>query len=266
MNEPTDDERLLERLALWLRETRAELERPDPATPDPAENGEQAPREFGLLQLVEEFTALRHELKLQTKSARGLEEQNESLTASLRQAIEALRSVEPQEAQAAWSAGKPLALALADLDESLERGRLQTERALERLGDEPELGALSRLRELYSRRSWWSRWRHGRFFESLCEQLAREPQRHDLRALATALLEGYRLVQKRLSQALVSEGIERIDAVGQPVDPEQMVVIDMVEVDGGAPGLVYDEVRRGYLWKGRLLRYAEVRATRLSLL
>ncbi len=62
--------------------------------------------EFGLIQMAEEFTALRHELKLQTKSGRGLLEQAEAMVSAIRQAIEQFRSVEPKEAQAAWAVGQ----------------------------------------------------------------------------------------------------------------------------------------------------------------
>ncbi len=98
-------------------------------------DGESGP-EFGLVNLVEEFTALRHELKLQTKSGRGLIDQAESTVAALRQAIEHFRSVEPRESQAAWSAGKAIAEALGDLDEALARGRREIERINRRLGED----------------------------------------------------------------------------------------------------------------------------------
>ena len=90
---------------------------------------QEPPRDFGVIDLVEEFTALRHEVKLQTKSGRGLIEQTETTVSALRQAIEQFRSVEPKEAQAVWAAGKALAEALADLDEALDRGRREIDRA-----------------------------------------------------------------------------------------------------------------------------------------
>src|SRR5262245_34402378 len=120
-----DDEALLAQFRIWLRETHS----PGVGAPSvPADSAVFAAREqdesdvVGLFRLVEEFTALRHELKLQTKSSRGLQEQVEGTLPALRQAIEQFRSVAPREAQAVWAAGKPLVEALADLDEALERG------------------------------------------------------------------------------------------------------------------------------------------------
>ena len=49
-------------------------------------------------------------------------------------------------------------------------------------------------------------------------------------------------------------------AVGQPVDPHCMIVNVAVPGTDFAPGTVVQEIRRGYRWKGKVLRYAEVGA------
>jgi molecular chaperone GrpE len=59
-----------------------------------------------------------------------------------------------------------------------------------------------------------------------------------------------------------TEQIHRIECVGQPVDPERMTVIEVVDDPDRAPGEVVAEVRRGYTWRGRVLRFAEVRGSR----
>src|SRR4051794_41794372 len=132
MTGPIEEEALLDRFRQWLRDAHAEAEamghEPLPADGDDG---------VGLYRLVEEFTALRHEVKLQTKGTRGLQEQAEALLPALRQAIEQFRAVEPREAQAAWKAGKPLAEALADLDVALDRGHAEIEKARGGLIDEP---------------------------------------------------------------------------------------------------------------------------------
>ena len=263
---------------LPMNDTRIGLPAVDPSLPPletPARRGEddrslrtpaaeEPIQEVGLYRLVEEFTALRHELKLQTKSARGLEEQTQTLLPSLQQAIDAMRAIEPKEAQAAWSAGKPLAVILAELDEALDRGRQQTAMAIARLSNEPASSLLGCLEKFHVQQSWLRRRLHGGYYRQICEQIAREQQQLDRRSWLDALLDGYRMIQKRLVQALASEGITRIVAVGQPVDPDQMTVVQVVDADGQPAGVVFDEVRRGYTWNGRLLRYAEVRATRAA--
>ena len=76
-----------------------------------------------------------------------------------------------------------------------------------------------------------------------------------------SLLEGFGLVQNRLRRVLVAESIARIECVDRPVDPERMMVVELADQPDRPPQTVVDELRRGYTWKGRLLRLAEVRAT-----
>ena len=81
--------------------------------------------------------------------------------------------------------------------------------------------------------------------------------------LFDALLEGYGLIQARLRRAMDAEQVRRIDCVGRPVDPD---ADDRRRGRSTRPtgrrAMVVDEVRRGYTWRGRVLRYAEVRAAR----
>jgi molecular chaperone GrpE len=263
MTDPSPDEQLLRRFGEWMRETREEAARIDNRGDDTACVEREVPAAgFGLYRLVEEFTALRHEVKLQTKSSRGLDEQATSLAASLNQALEALRSVQPKEAQAAWTAGQGLARALAELDEALDRGRAQTEKAAATLAGEPGMQWIAKLDAWHAGLSSWRRWRHAAYYRELRELIEREGRRPRQATLLAALVDGYRLIQKRLTQTMLAEDIARIDTVGWPVDPERMVVVDVVDVADSPPGLVHDELRRGYTWKGRLLRQAEVRTTR----
>ena len=254
---PLDEETLLSRFRQWLQEARAEAEAP--GREPPALDAED--HEVGLYRLVEEFTALRHELKLQTKSTRGLQEQTEALVPALRQAIEQFRAVEPREAQAAWAASKPLAEALADLDEALDRGRVEIEKARRRLVEKPAVEVVAALDALFVRQSWLRR----PWVRSYHEQAREIVLRHGpeaRRPLFDALLEGYGLIQARLRRAMGAEQLRRIDCLGHPVDPELMTVVEVVDDPERPPGQVVEEVRWGYTWRGRVLRYAEVRASR----
>lgn len=45
-------------------------------------------------------------------------------------------------------------------------------------------------------------------------------------------------------------------------DPERMEVVEVV-IDSGKPaGEVIEEVRRGYFWRGRVFRFAQVRVAK----
>ena len=80
--------------------------------------------------------------------------------------------------------------------------------------------------------------------------------------LFDSFLEGYGLISKRLRRVLASEQIAHIPCEGKPVDPELMTVIEVVDEPRDRPGTVVKELRRGYTWKGRLIRCAEVQAVR----
>jgi molecular chaperone GrpE len=257
--DPRDDEALLAQFRTWLREARGEAETLALSALAGAPAGDDAAAEFGLSRLVEEFTALRHELKLQTKSARGLQEQVETLAPALRHAVDRFRALESNE-QAADAVGRPLAAALADLHDALERGRAEIERAQRRLDEDAEQAA-DLFDALHARQRWFRR-RLTRSYHAQVAALAREQVLRPRRAIFEALAEGYDLIQSRLARALRAERIARIECIGQPVDPERMTVIELV-VDGDRPpGVVVEEVRRGYTWQGRVLRFAEVRASR----
>jgi molecular chaperone GrpE len=254
MNGQTDVEAILEKFRDWLEDARAEADGPEGIEPGPA------PREFGIIDLVEEFTALRHELKLQTKSGRALIEQTENTVGALRQAIDQFRSVEPKEAQAVWSAAKALAEALADLDEALVRGEREIDRARRQIADQAVRDLETSITNVFRARSWIRR----RLLRSYYREVIDTVRRDGLTRLELfdSFLEGYGLIQKRLRRALLSEQIIHIPCEGNPVDPELMTVIEVVDEPRDQPGTVARELRRGYTWRGRVIRFAEVQAVR----
>jgi molecular chaperone GrpE len=262
IDRPMEDiDAVLDRFRQWLESARDEAKDlgPEGLHDGPATDKVAGDRpEFGLVSLVEEFTALRHELKLQTKSGRGLIDQAESTAAALRQAIEAFRSVEPREAQAAWSAGRPIAEALGDLDEALARGRRELERISQRLADDTTIALADAIDERFRRQSWIRRLVTSDYHRQV--QNVVQGGGWLRRDMLDAILEGYGLIQSRLARVMAAERVERIPCEGQPVDPERMMVIEVVEDPDRPPGTVINELRSGYTWKGRLLRYAEVRA------
>jgi molecular chaperone GrpE len=258
MIDPQEVEGILDRFREWLSAARIEGGRLDRLGVGPGSEGDEPQAEVGIIDLVEEFTALRHELKLQTKSGRGLLEQTETLLAALRQAIEQFRSVESREGQAAWAAGKPLAEALADLDEALDRGRREIEKARYRIAEESIAALVANLDDRFRRQSWIRRLQVWGYHQQILEVVRDAGQTR--RELFDSLLEGYGLIQNRLHRVMKAERVDRIPCEGHPVDPERMTVIEVVEDPSLAPGTVVKELRSGYTWKGRVLRYAEVQA------
>jgi molecular chaperone GrpE len=77
-----------------------------------------------------------------------------------------------------------------------------------------------------------------------------------------AVVTGYTMSLQRVERALRQQGLEPIATVGQPFDPERMEVLEAVSGTGRPSGEVVEEVRRGYLWNGRVFRFASVRVAR----
>ena len=255
-----DIEATLAKLRQWLEEARASGDGPVTREQSSISGAQNGAREFGILDLVEEFTALRHELKLQTKSGRTLIDQSDATVAALRQAVDLIRAIDVKEAQTAWGAGKVLAEALADLDQALLRGEREIERARRQIAAESLSRLESNLETLYRRRSWLKRRILRSYHHEVIEALRSDRPARD--QLFDSFLEGYGLISKRLRRVLASEQIAHIPCEGKLVDPELMIVIEVVDEPRDRPGTVVNELRRGYTWKGRLIRCAEVQAVR----
>jgi molecular chaperone GrpE len=257
MNDSLDHETMLQRFRQWLEETREEaslLPEGDEVPSDPS-----GARPVGLLQLVEEFTALRHEVKLQTKSSRGLAEQTEQALAATKRAVELLGGVEAKEAEAGRLAARPLVESLVELDEALTRGRAVIDTARRRILDDLAGLVREQLDDLWLRLPWWRRW----FCRSWCRGareilIRRTALAH--RDIFDSLVEGYGLILGRLQRAMKKSEVYRIECVGKLADPNVMTVVEVVDDPLRPPGLVVDELRPGYYWKDKVLRFAEVRA------
>jgi molecular chaperone GrpE len=72
------------------------------------------------------------------------------------------------------------------------------------------------------------------------------------------LRKGVELVYGELLGVLEKAGLQRIEALGKPFDPEEHEAVMHVENEDGEPG-VRDVVRTGYRLKGRVLRPAMVK-------
>lgn len=77
-----------------------------------------------------------------------------------------------------------------------------------------------------------------------------------------AMLEGMRLCHKLLVDVLGKEGIEVIDPMGEPFDPNEHQAMSMVENPDMEPNSVFAVVQKGYRLNGRLVRAAMVMVTK----
>ncbi len=65
---------------------------------------------------------------------------------------------------------------------------------------------------------------------------------------------GLKMLLKQLLEALESEGLHEIQALGESLNPQRHEVISFVETSDAPENTVVEEVRKGYLLNGKVIR------------
>lgn len=76
---------------------------------------------------------------------------------------------------------------------------------------------------------------------------------------SASLLKGIEMVQKSLLEAVNREGLEEIKSVGEQFDPNFHQAVMQEKDDSAEPGVVLQELQKGYILKDRVLRPAMVK-------
>lgn len=253
-------------------------------TPDLVQIQAPPAQPVDLSTLLGQFVALRHEVNLQTKASRMQQEQNAETLHTLEQAL-----VELEKSQVAASAReetpkeeilRPLLKTLVDLYDALSLAHREIQRVREAML--PDLEQLKKnLSELTlsspptePRRNFWNRVFGRKSVSSVQSQIEDGEQRHReflgkmeqsagrVQHFLSSLLTGYTMSLQRIERALQQYDLDPIPANGEPFDPERMEVVAVVLEPGRDTTVVIEEVRRGYMWQGRVFRYAQVRVAK----
>lgn len=92
-------------------------------------------------------------------------------------------------------------------------------------------------------------------FEQAAPELASQT---DDEAAASSFRSGFQMVKKQLLTVLKKHGLESIEAVGQPFDPNVHQAIQRIEDANVKSDTVYQEFAKGFTLNGRLLRASMV--------
>lgn len=215
------------------------------------EQAEELPQhdaaDAGLENLVAQFTALRHEVNLQTRASRTLAERAGQL-------LEKTESEPPPHLKALLDVADVLALAAKRMEELGSVDERPAE--LIETAAPPTAGWLGRM--LGTHRG-WAAWQHRmeQWHAVLEEEAAMLRDR--LCELSASAADGYAMSVRKVERLLAELGVEPVSCVGLPFDPE---VMEAIELGDGPSGIVLEEIRRGYRCNGRLIRYAQVRVAR----
>jgi molecular chaperone GrpE len=96
------------------------------------------------------------------------------------------------------------------------------------------------------------------------DNLDRATEAAETDASSELISEGIRRTASSFENALAAAGVEPVESVGQPFDPELHEAVETVEVESEMEGKVVAEYSRGYKIGNRLLRPARVKVGRFS--
>ena len=222
------------------------------ASPRDEASTDEVPQ-FGVVDIVEAFTAMRHEWRGQTKESRALAEQIQAAVTNL-QSLEAKLVARAADARSEES-GEPRQLVglLVETDHQLSRAVTALTRweANRRLREAADMTSVERYFEgMHAVSRWFAR----PLLTFIAVRRAAESQTADSPAI-----EGLRLVLTRLRHAMKEQQIERLDVEGQVFDANTMNAIGTVASQDCPAGHVAEQLTPAYRWQGRLLRFADVR-------
>jgi molecular chaperone GrpE len=72
-------------------------------------------------------------------------------------------------------------------------------------------------------------------------------------------VKGVKIIHKKFLALLGTYGVLPFESVGTPFNHNLHEAVAVAVQEGSEPGIVVDELRRGYLWNNELLRPAQVR-------
>lgn len=248
-------------------DSRAESGTPPASDVEPEPEIEPEP-EFGLLDVVEAFTALRQEYRNQTREGRQLLQWVETAGRRLEDVSHKLSQLtaarQPPESDERPGEREWVDV-LVEIDLAMTRAVDATERALAAATEKAPSGSAGQLRQIaaasaeaFGRLGWLRR----RLARPLHEQFQAEIRRRLRDGQGSAppdpTVEGLRMFVDRVRQLLSQQGIDRRDTLGQPFDPETMNAVEAVSTPDHAPGLVVRQLSPAYHWRGQPIRFAEV--------
>lgn len=74
-------------------------------------------------------------------------------------------------------------------------------------------------------------------------------------------VKGYEMIYQQLLNALNKEGVTVIEALNKPFDPNFHQTLMQEKVEGVEPGIVIEELQKGYMLKDRVLRATLVKVS-----
>lgn len=220
--------------------------------------------QFGLIDLVDAFTAFRHEYRNQSRESRVMQDSLRELVQRIDVIADGLAKqsslaesnpIHPIQAQpnqqASSTASEQAARTFIEFDIQWTRAidaALRHEEFLKKQREQAEQA----FKEAIAALSWFRR-------KLLAPFLNRILKIHATDSNSAAISDGLSILLSRLRQVLNENQIERRDALGEPFEGEWMRSIGTVSDPQFPAGHVAFQISPAYIFQGRVLKFADVR-------
>jgi molecular chaperone GrpE (heat shock protein) len=189
--------------------------------------------------------------------------------------LERISRTQASHASSGDQESRRMACSLAEIEESLHRALLAIpnqisayEQDLRKLVSESER-LTTAMESTVSQHVGWKRWFSKSLIDSLqslCGQ-SRSAQKIQMDRVLESnpmhnVARGLELLLERVRRLASEHGIERIDVLHAPFDPDRMRATDAVVSTNVPSGHVVEQIRPLYMWQNQVLSIAEVRVAR----
>lgn len=222
--------------------------------------------------LAEVYSTIRNGMKQQLKTLREIHNLFDSRSMEI---LDRVGQPKTQDLSIGAQEARQMAISIAEIEESLQRALMAIpnqiaahEQILREIMTESESLATA-VESTLSQLSGWKGWfiqSLTRSLTSLCSQ-SKSAQRDRLDEVLESnpmhnIARGLELLLERVRRLASEHGIERVDVLREPFDPDRMRATDAVFSADIPSGYVVEQIRPLYLWKNQVLRIAEVRVAR----
>jgi molecular chaperone GrpE len=224
-------------------------------------------QQFGLIDVIEAFTAMRQEWRGQSRETRAMVQ---TLEASRNDFVQleqrlagALTKIQVVAAEATSDeTSRRLAETIAEMDQHILRAVNATSRTsllnqlqFDTQSLQTEIAAT--VQQLGFIRRWFCRPALQQVDHVLSRWVQSQASRTD-----DASQRGLQMLVDRVQRLMQDQQIQRLETLGKPFDAETMNAIEAVSTSTAPTGSVVEQLSPGYTWCGRLIRYAQVRIAR----
>jgi len=78
----------------------------------------------------------------------------------------------------------------------------------------------------------------------------------------SANFKGMLLIKKQIQDFLKNQGLEEIKSIAEKFDPNLHEVVEEIRMEDKEPGIIMEEIQKGYKINGRLLKPAKVKVSK----